>query len=432
MVDRRKRVAVIGGGWAGCAAAVELVRSGAQVTLIEAARALGGRARRVDAEGMVLDNGQHILIGAYTESLRLMRLVGVNPEEAMLRLPLQMRHPAGSGGMDFIAPKLPAPFHLLFALIQSKGLAFEDKLALSRFMSAARWMGWQLHADCSVSELLERFDQTPKLNRLLWNPLCISALNTAPENASARVFLSVLRDSLGARRAASDMLVPRFDLTALFPEKVASYIEQQGGVAQCGKSVRQIAQTSAGWEVEGELYDAVVIATSPVQAASLLKAAGAEASFSFDYEPITTCYLFYEHQPRLAQPFYALLDKPETGAWGQFVFDRGWLNDAQKGLMAVVVSASGDAIAQGQDAIEKGVAKQLAEAFKLPEMAAPTWMRTISERRATFACTPDLDRPGNETGLDGLVIAGDYTKSTYPATLEAAVKSGIQAAALLR
>ena len=431
MAEDPKRVAVIGGGWAGCAAAVELTHAGKYVTLYEATRSLGGRARRIDMQGMALDNGQHILIGAYTESLRLMRQVGVNPDEAMLRVPLQMRYPPDTNGMDFIAPKLPAPFHLLFALIKATGLMLEDKLALARFMSAARWMGWQLHNDCSVSELLERFEQTSKLNRLLWVPLCVSALNTPPETASAKVFLSVLRDSLGSKRGASDMLVPRVDFTALFPEKAASYIERHGGIVKRGQAVREIAKTSAGWNVEGRQYDAVVIATASLQAAALLQKAGADLPFSFDYEPITTCYLYYEQQPRLAQPFYALPDDPEAGKWGQFVFDRGWLNEEQKGLMAVVVSASAGAVTQGQESIEKGIANQLAEVLKQPELAQPTWMQSISERHATFACTPDLERPDNETGLEGLVLAGDYTQSDYPATLEAAVRSGVRAASLL-
>ena len=163
----RRHVAVIGAGWAGCAAAVELARAGCQVTLLESARSLGGRARRVEIDGRQLDNGQHIMLGAYAESLRLMKLAGVNLDQALLSLPLQMRYPAGSGGMDFVAPRLPAPLHLLGALLRSTGLARGDKLSLARFSTTARWMGWRLHTDCSVSELLERFDQTPRLIQLL-------------------------------------------------------------------------------------------------------------------------------------------------------------------------------------------------------------------------------------------------------------------------
>ncbi len=428
----KKNVAVIGGGWAGCTAAVELTRKGYRVTLFEAARILGGRARRVEIDGKPLDNGQHILLGAYTESLRLMRLVGIDPQTTLLRLPLQMRYPPDTGGMDFIAPRLPAPFHLLVALVRATGLVMEDKLALARFNTAARWMGWRLNEDCTVLELLDQLNQTPRLYGLLWRPLCIAALNTPPDRASAQVFLNVLRDSLGSRRSASDMLIPRIDLSALFAERAAAFVEQHGGNVELGHAVRTLAQTDAGWQVDAEIFDAVVVATPATVAASLLAGISSTGMQSaFEYEPITTCYLQYAPETQLPHPFLALIDNPEAGNWGQFVFDRGQLNPSQAGLLAVVVSASGDAIALGQDALTTAIAAQLANEFQRPELAQPLSTQVISERRATIACTPNLARPDNTTGIDGLIIAGDYTASDYPATLETAVRSGIKAASLI-
>ena len=415
MADASKTVAVIGGGWAGCAAAVELARKGWRVTLIEAARTLGGRARRVEIDGTSLDNGQHILLGAYTESLRLMKAVGIDTDTALLRVPLQMRYPEGSGGMDFVTPHLPAPFHLLVALLRAKGLSGEDKMALARFFTAARWMGWQLNDDCTVLEMLDRLDQTARLYGLLWRPLCIAALNTPPDRASAKVFLAVLRDSLGGRRAASDMLIPKVDLSALFAEGAAAFVEKSGGKVELGRFVRELAKTNTGWRVDDNSFDAVVVATPATVAASLLTGlVDTSAQTAFSYEPITTCYLQYPADRRLPSPFYALIDHPEEGNWGQFVFDRGALNPEQAGLLAVVVSASGDAIALGNAALADAVAMQLAQEFRRPELATPRSTHTISERRATLACTPSLHRPDNATGLDGLVIAGDYTASDYP------------------
>jgi hydroxysqualene dehydroxylase len=442
-------VAVVGGGWAGCAAAVELAGAGCRVTLYEAARTLGGRARAVEAKGRLLDNGQHILLGAYRDSLTLLRRVGVDPRAAFLRLPLQMRYPPASGLMDFAAPRLPAPLHVLAALLRARGLAREDKLALARFSTSARWMDWQLHTDCSVAELLERFDQTPRLQRLLWAPLCIAALNTPPERASAKVFLAVLRDSLGARRAASDMLLPRVLLDALFPEAARAWLAGRGARVLTGTRVAGVAPEGARWRVGHDggclVHDVVVVATPPWQAAALLRALpGLEDACAkldaFAYEPISTVYLQYEPGMRLPLPFCALLDDPEHGLWGQFAFDRGQLDGdsedskgSQDGLLAVVVSAAGDAAAQPQDALAKAVATQLADAFAMPALAAPRWTQVITEKRATFACVPNLDRPANATALPGLFLAGDYTAGDYPATLEAAVRSGVQAArALLR
>lgn len=424
-----RKVAVIGGGWAGCAAAVELSRAGHTVTLFEAARALGGRARGVEIHGRTLDNGQHILLGAYTDTLRLMRTVGLDPDQALLRLPLQMRYPHGSG-MDFVAPRLPAPWHLAIALLRAKGLSRQDKLALARFSSTARWIDWRINDDCSVTELLARWDQTENLVRLMWRPLCIAALNTAPDHASAQVFLNVLRDSLGARRAASDMLIPRVDLGTLFPRAAGQYVESRGGSVQLGRAVRSLERLANGWRVDAaDEFDAVVVALPAGAATTLLEPhCEPEGLAALCHEPITTCYLQYEPGLRLDLPFFALVDEPARGHWGQFVFDRGQLDPSQAGLLAVVVSASGEAVQLDQDALAASVAAQLATVFARPELAKPQWHKVISEKRATFACTPALKRPPNLTGLPGLLLAGDYTAGDYPATLEGAVRSGLAAA----
>jgi squalene-associated FAD-dependent desaturase len=452
-----RSVAVIGAGWAGCTAAIELAQAGYKVTLLEAARTLGGRARRVDTDRAHLDNGQHILLGAYSETLRLMKLAGVERDQALLTLPLQMRYPPGTGGMDFAAPALPlpAPLHLASALFKAQGLTPQDKLSLARFSTTARWMGWQLDTDCSVSELLERFDQTPRLTKLMWRPLCLAALNTPPERASAQIFLNVLRDSLGARRRASDMLLPRTDLSKLLPEAAAAFIEARGGTVRSGAKVQGIHSIEGRlWQLDisgaavggtwSTYFGGVVLATGAAQAAALLHdipehdtAALCGQLTAFEPEAITTVYLQYDAATRLERPFYALLDEPYNHHYGQFVFDRSQLDASQAGLLAVVISASGPAAAQPQELLAEAVAVQLAVDFQRPELGRPDWFKVITEKRATYACAPGLRRPGNDSGLPGLVLAGDYTAAanpaqTYPATLEAAVRSGVAAAALLK
>jgi predicted NAD/FAD-dependent oxidoreductase len=182
--------------------------------------------------------------------------------------------------------------------------------------------------------------------------------------------------------------------------------------------------------------DAAVIASGAPSAAILMGKLGKEALatslMAFDYEPITTCYLQYAATTTLALPFYALVDEPAAGHWGQFVFDRGQLDAARAGSLSVVVSASSEAAALDRRVLGAAVATQLALVFKRPDLAQPVWTQVISEKRATFACTPGLQRPGNDVGLAGLAIAGDYTASDYPATLESAVRSGVTAASLVR
>ena len=430
-----RRVAVVGAGWAGCAAAVHLARAGASVTVFEAARTLGGRARQVMMQGHSLDNGQHIMLGAYQQTLQLMKQLGMDASTLLYRLPMQMCFPFDSG-MEFVAARLPAPLHLMAGLLRASGLNRHDKLALARFSSAARWMGWQLDDDCTVDTLLWRFDQTPRLIALLWRPLCIAALNTPPARASANIFLNVLKDSLGASRAASDMLVPRVDLTALLPQQAARYIERSGGVVHLGARVRRLKQVPAGWIIDGSqadsgpTFDQVVVATDPVNAATLLAEHIDTTSLAaLTYEPITTCYLQYGSNCRLSRPFFALIDDAARPA--QFVFDRGQLDGMQAGLFAAVVSASDGLAGIDQQEVTRAIAHQLAEQLRMPNLTQPLWTKLITEKRATFSCSPGLQRPSQQTALEGLALAGDYTAGPYPATLEAAVASGVRAAALL-
>jgi hypothetical protein len=177
-----------------------------------------------------------------------------------------------------------------------------------------------------------------------------------------------------------------------------------------------------------------VLATPPWTTADLLRPLPALAPAvaqldAFAYEPICTVYLQYAPGLRLPLPFCALADDAAHDRWGQFVFDRGQLDAQQDGLLAVVISAAGAAVALGHEALAGMVAAQLADAFALPALRAPLWTQVIAEKRATFACTPGLARPANATPLPGLALAGDYTAGEYPATLEAAVRSGALAAA---
>ncbi|MDP1605326.1 MAG: FAD-dependent oxidoreductase, partial [Rhodocyclaceae bacterium] len=197
-----QRVAIIGAGYAGLAAAVELADADIKVDVFEASRTLGGRARTVELDGLSVDNGAHILVGAYRETLRLMQKVGAGGT-ALRREPLHLEFP---GKVKISAPPhcipAPAPLHLAWALLTAQGLSFADKLAAIRFMRTQQARNFRLAADITAAELFS--DQPERVRRYLWEPLCLAALNTPVAIASAQVFLNVLRDSLAADRAASD------------------------------------------------------------------------------------------------------------------------------------------------------------------------------------------------------------------------------------
>ncbi len=252
--------------------------------------------------------------------------------------------------------------------------------------------------------------------------------------------MNVLRDSLGARRAASDMLLPRVDLTELFPQHAARFIERHRGSVLYGAQVERLVRNGERWHVvlAGDVhapstlpraFDGIVLATPAKRTADLLDdLIDTTPLRAFTYEPITTCYLRFAPDVRLARPFFALIDDADAAEWGQFVFDRGQLDAAQAGLLAVVVSASSAAVEHDQHALAAAIAVQLANVLHMPQLAQPTWSRVVSEKRATFSCTPGLQRPPNDSGLPRLALAGDYTAGEYPATLEAAVRSGLSAA----
>jgi hydroxysqualene dehydroxylase len=421
------RVAVVGAGWAGLAAAATLAEHGVPVTVFEASRSLGGRARRVTLEGIDLDNGQHILIGAYGETLRLMRLVGADPERLLVRLPLELRDVSG---FRLRAPPLPAPLHLLAALVLATGLTLAERLAAARFVAALRRSRFAVAADQSVDQLLARHDQTGALRDRLWVPLCVSALNTPPDRASARVFANVLRDTLGGGRAASDLLLPKADLGALFPAPAAAFVAARGGEIRLGAAVRGVARDGAGFRLDPDptAFGRVILACPPQHAPALLGdlpelGALAAALAAIEHEPIYTCYLQYPDDVSLPFPMLGF-----SGGLAQWAFDRGALS-GHRGLIAVVLSASGGHEALAHAELAATIHAELAGAF--PGLPEPRWHRVIAERRATFSCRPGLGRPGNATPVPGLVLAGDYTASDYPATLESAIRSGVAAANLV-
>jgi len=424
----RPHVAVIGGGYAGMAAAVELARGSIPVTVFEAGRVLGGRARRVDIGGKRLDNGLHILLGAYRETLRLIDLV-TDPGEpsGLLRLPLELTiHPA----FRLRAARLPAPLHLFSALLCAQGLGVGDRMAAVRFMAWAKRNAFRVNGDMAVSDLLAAKRQPDAVSRFLWNPLCVSALNTQPLQASAQVFLNVLRDSLNGGRADSDLLLPVLDFSALFPERAARYVEAHGGSVRLGVTVDAVRQKDDAFEVtaEGQRFSHAILAVSPHRAGALLSRNPELATIvrmidRFTYQPIYSVYLQYARETRLPFRMGGL-----EARYSQWLFDRGRLC-GQDGLIGVVISAAGAHQELGHDDLAQAVHAELAENF--PGLGEPQWHRVIAEKRATFSCTPGLLRPDNATPVAGLYLAGDYTASDYPATIESAVRSGVRAANLV-
>ncbi|RPE72645.1 squalene-associated FAD-dependent desaturase [Tibeticola sediminis] len=450
------RVAIVGAGWAGLAAAVHATQAGHAVTLFEAARQVGGRARRVErttvpGASLTLDNGQHILIGAYTETLALMRTVGVSPEAVLLRRPLALRDANGEG---VALPDLPAPWNALMGIARARGWSLRERGSL--LTRAARWRlaAFRCAPNATVADLARGLP--PPVQERFIEPLCVSALNTAAHEASGAVFLRVLQDALFATAPApgmraSDLLLPRVDLGRLFPDAAVDWLRARAQTLRLGARVQTLAPEGHGaaptqprWQLDGAVFDQVILACPSIEAARLVHTAAAHSPSATEAATlerwarsakalrataITTVYARWPSNyagagagaapPALPEPMLAL--RSGAGAPAQFVFDRGALG-GPAGLYAFVVSDSRGERADIEAAVLAQARDQLG--LRLEPVA------TLTERRATFACTPDLERPSARIA-PGLWAAGDYVAGPYPATLEGAVRSGAAAACLI-
>jgi hydroxysqualene dehydroxylase len=423
-LKERPTLAVIGGGWAGLAASVAATRQGHAVTLCEMSAHLGGRARAVPHGDWPLDNGQHILIGAYRETLALMQHVGVVESSALVRRPLCM---IDSDGVGLRLREGPAVASFIGAVLRHPTWDLAEKLSLLR--SAGGWALRRFRCDAALSVTQLTQGLAPRVRRELIEPLCVAALNTPADAASAEVFLRVLRDALFSGPGASDLLLPRVDLSEALPNHAQAWLRQAGAQVRLNHRILSLTAMEGGWGVDGERFDQVVLATPPGEAARLVDSIApgwAASAQALRYEPIVTTYL-YSAGIRLPEPM--LLLHADALSPGQFVFDRGQLG-GPAGLLALVVSGAQAWVDQGTVAIETAaldqVQRQLVSHLKEPLRI----VKTLTEKRATFACTPGLKRPPRAVA-PGLQAVGDYIAGPYPATLEGAVRAGLEAAEAL-
>jgi squalene-associated FAD-dependent desaturase len=255
--------------------------------------------------------------------------------------------------------------------------------------------------------LLLQYRQNGVLGHYVWRPLCVSALNTPPEQASAQVFATVLRDSLAGPSGASDLLLPRVDLSRLFPEPACEFVSRKGGEVRTNSPVRDLAAIQKD-------FSAVIVAVGPHQLKTLLPGLAPD----HEYQPIYTCYLQFPEDVALPCPMLGF-----AGGLVQWAFDRGALT-GERGLIACVISAQGDHQQMTQEELTATCHRELKTALR--DLPDPRWSRVIAEKRATVACTPGRQRP-LQAATD-FYLAGDYLDPDYPPTLEAAVRSGSRAA----
>lgn len=412
---------VIGGGWSGLAAAVTLAQQGHHVHLIEAAKQLGGRARNVTWKNITIDNGQHLMIGAYHHMLAMMKLVGIDTETAFHRQSIDIElH-------DPIYPTLylsahhrwlPWPLSLAWNLCKSAGL--RGLYHVGRIQSSTKNI--LSKKDITVSEWLLSKNQPTRLIKQLWEPLCLATLNTPIDEASAHLLAKVLQDSLGKGKSDADSLIPTRPLGDMFPNAAAMFIKANGGSVSLKTRAKQLIiknNTLSGLRLQdgSELAaDNIIVATSPSQTYQLLAEQAPITKFT-DY-PISTVYLQYAKHTRLNKAMIGL-----TGTLSQWVFDR---SEQSPGLMAVVISGPGNHESLTNAQLVERVKQELQSYVDNLANAELTDSLVIREKRATFASIKNIEatRPISNSSVDGLWLTGDFIANAYPATLEGAILNG--------
>ncbi len=433
-----QQIAIIGAGWAGLAAAVELARHGHQVSIFESSPQLGGRARATEWNGMMLDNGQHLMIGAYQQMLELLGYMQADIDSLFRRLPhrmLMMDAATSSVAFDLELPTFPAPFHLLFGIFKTPSLSFREKIrVLIRFNSL---LNRPMQTDINVTDWLASAGLPEAYVENVLKPVCLAALTTHPHNASARAFQTVLQQTFNGPAEFTDLLIPTTNLGEVFPAHARAFIEQHDGkvYTRCklhGLQTEDKRVSSIDIDNEQKQFDQVILATPPRITAKLLESIPAcsdaiDKIHQLQYEPVATLYLQFDQPVSLPFPMTGIVNG--TAEW---VFERSISGHAN--VLAIVISASGSHTQLSHDDLVDVVANDL-RSF-IPDLPEIIDSQLISEKRATFQCHPDVDhfRPGIETPLSNLWLCGDYVyieennQPGLPSTLEGALRSGVKCA----
>ena len=422
---------IIGAGWTGLACAVELCRQGQQVNVLEASSSVGGRARTVLAKDMHIDNGQHLLLGAYQSFLSLLPVLSINEADVLIRQRLKLTVQSLSGNRFQIKSSyLPGKIGQLWSLIQTSGLSLSEKWQLGLFFSRQNRTQFTLNKDSSVIEYLIAQQQSKHIIDMFWSPLCVAALNTQPAIASARVFLRVLQATFAGSQHHSDLLFPRVKLGELFPEPAMNYLNTNHQQVLLNTRVKSLTKNNTGWLLRTNKQEFhsrhVVIATSFQHASKLLSTLPDTKNFTdqinqLTTEPITTVYMQFPAEYQMGDYMTGLSD-----GISQWFIDRR--SCGQAGLIAAVISANGPHHSLDKATLISQVTNEFSRLF--PSWPAPLNCYLLREQQATFSCHTDIDkmRPSCSQLDDSLWVTGDYIDNGLPATLESAVQNGVQCA----
>lgn len=434
---------VIGGGLAGLSAACALADRGIPVTLLEKRPYLGGRAFSfLDAEsGRHIDNGQHIYLAcctAYTDFLRRLGVLEWTTLQRRLSAVIIDRN--GRRGKLSTAPWLPSPLHLLPSFLTYPHMGFAEKLRAASAMLAIMRTDRAKRRDAleaeSFRDWLVRRGQGERAIAAFWDLLTLPVFNDTADAVSAYMGLMFFQDGMLADRHSADIGVSRVGLTELVGDAACRYLAERDSEVLTGRNVTGIAVengAATGVVVDGELMPAdAVVSAVPWDALPLLlpSKVAEDAYFStpsaLEWAPIINVHVWYD-RPVIDEPFLALLDSSL-----QWVFNRTHIEgiDGQGQHLCISVSGAWEYAGMGRDALREVFLGEMARVFPAAVEAVVERFTVVKQVNATFRCTPGMQsrRPSQRTHVDGLTLAGDWTQTGWPATMESAVRSGLLAA----
>lgn len=427
---------VVGAGIAGLAAALRLAEAGVRVTLLETRRKLGGRATSFQdvRSGETLDNCQHVAMRCCVNYLDFLRRLGA---EDKLRWTDTTYWVEKGGRVSVLRPGIsPPPGHMTFSFALAKFLSVRDKAAIARAMLAMlRLKDRRSERGRTFAQWLEAHGQTRSAIDKFWSPIVVSACNLPVERVDAACALHVFIDGFLATRDGSGMAVAAVPLVDLY-DPAETILRAAGGEIRLGVSVDRLdarsATTSGG---ETLAADAVICAVTPERAAKIIDPAlfAADPRFAtlerFTFSPILGVHLLFDRQA-IDLPHAVLVNRPTQWLFNKSLAVGGTPAPAQR--LHAVISAADDWMDFTEEQIADRVLADIHVCFPKARAAKLLSARPVKEKRATFAATPEIEaiRPA-QSGPSGLYLAGDYTDTGWPATMEGAARSGYLAAAAM-
>jgi len=436
--SKTTKITIIGAGWAGLTCAYELLKAGyANVNIIEAAPQAGGRARGVNFGKLTIDNGQHLLIRGYEHTLQLLQEIDPNYLENFRENPFEILSKNSNKLFHFKLINnnfLPHLLNLLLSVLLTKSFTLTDKIRLLRFSISMMHLQFSIKEDMSVENLLNKYQLSSDIIQKFFAPIVVSTMTTPISSASAQVFLNILKITFFTKRHNSNLLFATTDLTTLFVTPLVDKIISLGGKIEYNKLINNISiektthnphhiYTHSNKQQSNVETDILILATPPWQASKLINQIPQLINLraqldKFTFEPITSIYL------ELAQPLD--LEKPMVGLIGNhahWIFEHSAGN---KNIASIVISSQDHRLNRSQLPKEQ-IAQQVIEEIK--QIYAITQIiniKYIQEKRAAFSCNvlANQTRPSKTTIFPNIFLAGDYTTSGYPSTLEGAVLSG--------